>query len=166
MAGFKEELLEVLGSAELVDKVSAIIGSNMIPKDEYKKVNDKYKELSTEHEKIKIASMSEAEKFKLEQEQIAQMKREYGIKLNTIEVERLFAQNGLAEAEYKDFIGNVVSDDKETSIAFANKLVGVLNKQKQTVESKTKEALLNQVKSPETGDAPITTPTHATPKMF
>jgi uncharacterized protein with gpF-like domain len=150
--GLREDLLGLIGDEAKVDEVLKTVGGSMLPKDEYKKAKDEIKVLKDENEKAKLASMNSEELLKHKVEEAENKYREYGIKTNKLEAENAFVKAGLTREVYGDLLETVVSDDAEKTLSLVNKFIGVLSKEKESVESRTKENLLNQTKKPETSD--------------
>ena len=157
MKTLQEMLLEVTGNQELADKVSSALGEYMIPKETYRLLNEKWKAEHTEHETLKQSSMTAEEKHQLETKNLELMKKELGTKLNSIEVEKLFVAGGYAEADYTGLLGNIVSEDKDRSVAFATNLIATMTKQRENAISKNQEDMLNSNKNPTPGNTPTPT---------
>lgn len=155
MKTLQEMLLETTGNQEIADKVSSALGEYMIPKESYRLLNEKWKTEHTEHETLKQSSMTAEEKHQLETKNLEQMKKELGTKLNSIEVEKLFLANGYSEADFGGLLGNIVSEDKDRSVAFATSLIATMTKQRENAVSKKQEDMLNSNKNPTPGNAII-----------
>lgn len=152
MADLMEKLVEVLGSQELADKVSPILGEYMIPKTEHRKALDKNKAFESELEKIKTANMTNEERIVVKEKELNDKIKGFSVKENAIEVERILASGGLSREDYGSLLETIVNEDKDISMKRANDFVGTIKKARDITEKTTKEALLKQTKSPETGD--------------
>lgn len=152
MADLMEKLVEVLGSQELADKVSPVLGEFMIPKAEYKKVNDKYKEVVSERDKERAEKMTVEERIVAKEKELNDKIRGYSLKENQMKVEQILSGSGLSREEFEPLLESLVSDDAEVSSQRATKLVDTFKRQRELVEKTTKEALLKDTKSPEGGN--------------
>lgn len=160
----KAELVGLIGDEEKVDKVLKMVGDNMIPKTDNRKVLDENKSLKEQIEQSKLANMNSEELLKHKIEEAELKYKEYGIKSNKLEAEKEFVKAGLTQDVYGELLDTVVSDDAEKTQLLVKKFIGVLGKEKESVANKTKESLLNQTKTPSNSDN--TTPKQSTIKTF
>ena len=77
---------------------------------------------------------------------------EYSVKLNRLEVEKLFIADGLTEAEYADLIEDIVSEDAEKTMKLAKSLLTVVKGQKSAAEKAVRAELLKKTPKPPAGD--------------
>lgn len=77
---------------------------------------------------------------------------EYSMKLNRLEVEKLFMADGLTEADYADLIEDIVSEDKDKTLKLANGLLAVVKSQKSAAEKSIRAELLKKTPKPPAGD--------------
>ena len=78
---------------------------------------------------------------------------EYSVKLNRLEVEKLFMADGLAEADYADLIEDIVSEDAEKTMKLAKGLLSVVKSQKSAAEKEVRAELLKKTPKPPAGDS-------------
>lgn len=77
---------------------------------------------------------------------------EYTVKLNRLEVEKLFVADGLTEADYADLIDDIVSEDTDKTIKLAKNLLAVVKSQKSAAEKSIRAELLKKTPKPPAGD--------------
>jgi hypothetical protein len=77
---------------------------------------------------------------------------EYSMKLNRLEIEKLFMADGLAEADYADLIEDIVSEDSEKTIKLAKNLLTVIKSQKSAAEKSIRAELLKKTPKPPAGE--------------
>lgn len=152
MSELYDKLFEIIGDEEKTKSVQSSLGEFMLPKSEYAKVRDALKSRDEELEKIKLSSMDSEQKLQHELAKAQALQKDYGIKTNRLEAERLFVEAGLSIESYNDILEKSVSDDREKTLGLVNGFVSILAKEKDAVASKVKEDLVNSTKKPETGD--------------
>lgn len=130
------EVLEITSKMNLVD----------LEKGEYvslKKFQDREKELQTlkadkstlakQLEEIKTEGLSEVEKLKLALQEKDAAIKQVQLDNNKAKVVNMFTAKGLTEAEYADYIDQIVSEDFEKSQKLANGIISTIdNKLKET----------------------------------
>lgn len=138
---FREDLtvaegLEITSKMNLVD----------LEKGEYvslKKFQDREKELQTlkadkttlakQLEEIKTEGLTEVEKLKLALQEKDNAIKQVQLDNNKAKVVNMFTAKGLTEAEYADYIDQIVSEDFEKSQKLANGIISTIdNKLKET----------------------------------
>lgn len=130
------EVLEITSKMNLVD----------LEKGEYvslKKFQDREKELQTlkadkttlskQLEEIKTEGLTEVEKLKLALQEKDNAIKQVQLDNNKAKVVNMFTAKGLTEAEYADYIDQIVSEDFEKSQKLANGIIS-------TIENKLKES--------------------------
>lgn len=152
MADLMSKLKELVGDEELASKIQSSLGEFMIPKTEYAKQRDRAKELESQIEQNKLASMSEQEKLQHELEKAQALQRDYASKVNRVEAESLFVKAGLSAEEYGTLLDKTVTDNKEQTLSVVSGFVDLLTKQKEAVANKTKADLMNSLPTPPNGD--------------
>ena len=73
---------------------------------------------------------------------------EYSVKLNRLEVEKLFMADGLTEADYADLIDDIVSEDADKTIKLAKNLLAVVKGQRSAAEKSIRAELLKKTPKP------------------
>jgi hypothetical protein len=131
-----DEINKALADKDLVDR-------STLPKTVLKETFDKTaSELAELKKKVKIleeSSMTAEEKAKE-----AELKaKEYTVKLNRLEIEKLFVQSGLSDKEYNPILDGIVSDDLEKSKVLASSILTTFKSKITSAEQKVKEELLN-----------------------
>lgn len=130
------EVLEITSKMNLVD----------LEKGDYvslKKFQDREKELQTlkadkstlakQLEEIKTEGLSEVEKLKLALQEKDAAIKQVQLDNNKAKVVNMFTAKGLTEAEYADYIDQIVSEDFEKSQKLANGIISTIdNKLKET----------------------------------
>ena len=154
MADLFETLKELIGDEVKAKEVQSKLGEYMIPKTEYAKLRDKNKEYETQIESQRIASMNEQEKLQHELSKAQAIQKDFLVKSNRLDAERIFVEAGLSKEAYDSILDSTVTDDRERTISTVNTFVNILSKEKELVASKTKEALINQTPKPDSGNTP------------
>lgn len=157
----KEELVKIIENAELsssgdkADAINKLLAEVTIPKDKYNELNEKLKTANTqldtktkEFDDYKMSKMTDEEKEKAKYEDMVSQLHRNKMDLNRLEVEKIFESNGLKEEDYKAILPIVVGDDRDSSIAGANAIVGILVSNAAKVEQTTKQELLKTTPSP------------------
>jgi len=155
--GLNEKLIEVVGDEEKVKLIQKEVGDTFIPKEEYAKVKKQLTDIQADLEKTKLANMDKEQVAQHELEKTKALQTELEIKLNKVEAERSFVNAGFTSDVYADLLDQIVSNDKERTMATVNKFISVLGKEKENTANRTKESLLNQTKQPDKSDADSTT---------
>ena len=166
MSDLFETLKGIVGDEEVASKVQSALGEFMIPKTEYAKVRDLVKTKDSELEQLRVANMNESEKLQHELAKAQALQKDFSIKTNRLEAEKLFVSAGLSLDDYGSILDNSVSDDKDKTLSIVNGIVNVLAKEKESVANRTKEELINKTKKPEQGTNPNGTPPKAIKRTF
>jgi len=157
-----EELAKIMGNAELDDAgkqeaIKAFLNTNYVPakihREEVKNLKGKVQEKETEFNNFKQSKMTEDEK-KAEQERIKEESyQKTNLLLSKMVAETTFAKAGFKEDEYSDLLDSVIQSDYEKTQEFATKICNTMLKQKEAMESKLKQDIINGTpKPPEGGD--------------
>lgn len=152
MSELNEKLLSIIGDEEKTKSVISSLGEFMLPKTEYAKVRDSLKAKESELETLKLSSMDNEQKLQHELSKAQALQKEYGVKTNRLEAERLFVEAGLSIDAYSDILEKSVSDDRDKTIGLVNGFVSLLAKEKDAIANKVKEDLINSTKKPEQGE--------------
>lgn len=155
---FNEEIKKILGNAEIDEEakqtaISKLVGENFVPSKKYSEDNatlkNKVKELEnqvktkdTEISGLKASNLTDAEKL----EKIMK-------EMNKAKAEKILSQAGLGDAEISDMIDDIVSENTEVTENLANKIANTFTKQKEAIEKKVKEDLINNTPKPNGGNA-------------
>ncbi len=112
------------------------------------KVLKQLQEDSEAYKKLQEANLTDAEKIQKALDDAEAAKVEFAKKSSRLEVEKILVGAGLTEEDYKDLIDGLVSEDADASKTRATKFSEVLKKQKEAVEKKTKESLMDGTQTP------------------
>lgn len=88
------------------------------------------------------------EQLKAAQEEAAAMKREYAIKINRMDAEKVLIGAGLAEADYAAFIDTIVTEDAAASVAAATGIAKVIAAQKKATEAAVRKEQQDKMPTP------------------
>lgn len=152
MSDLFEKLVELIGDEDKAKQVQSSLGEFMLPKTEYAKVRDALKNKENELEQIRVANMDSEQKLQHELAKAQALQKDYGIKTNRLEAERIFVEAGLSSDTYSDILEKSVSDDRERTLSLVNGFVGILAKEKENVVNRTKEELVNSTQKPVGGE--------------
>ena len=145
-----EEINAVLANRELVDP-------NTLPKSVEKTVFDKtaseLAKVKKELLELKNNNLTGEDKVNAAIAAAELKEKEFTVKLNRLEVERLFVADGLTEKDYADIIDDIVSEDSDKTMKLAKNLLSVVKTQKTAAEKALRTELLNKTpKTPPTAD--------------
>lgn len=165
----EEELVKILGNTELDDtkKAEAIqkaINALYVPattvaeerKASKEAITNKEKEfadLTAEYDEFKKSKMTEEEKKQEEANKKEQAYNEALRKLSKATAKTVFANAGLKEEDYTDFIEDIVGLDEEKTKELAEKICQTITKQRSDVETRMKESIINGNTPPPAGNA-------------
>ena len=102
------------------------------------------KELS----EAKAAGLTDAEKLKKLQEEAIEAQRNFTLKSNRMDVEKVLIAAGLAEADYAPFIDTIVTESAESSKAAAEGIAKMLSAQKKAVDAAVRKELQDNTPKP------------------
>ncbi len=143
-----EEINAVLANRQFVDPTT-------LPKSVEKSVFDKtaseLAKTKKELAEIKATSMSDDEKVREAIAKAESKEKEFTAKLNRLDVEKLFAAEGLTEADYAELIDGIVSEDAEKTMKLANNVLSMVKSQKTAAEKALKAELLKKTPKPPAG---------------
>ncbi len=143
-----EEINAVLANRQFVDPTT-------LPKSVEKSVFDKtaseLAKTKKELAEIKATSMSDDEKVREAIAKAESKEKEFTAKSNRLDVEKLFAAEGLTEADYAELIDGIVSEDAEKTMKLANNVLSMVKSQKTAAEKALKAELLKKTPKPPAG---------------
>ena len=144
-----EEINTILANKQFVDPTT-------LPKSVEKSVFDKtaseLAKVKKELGELKNNTLTGEEKVNAAIAAADARANEYSVKLNRLDIEKLFVADGLAEADYADFIEDIVSEDGEKSMKLAKSLLTVIKSQKSAAEKALRAELLKKTPKPPNGD--------------
>lgn len=156
-----EKIQEILGNEELdteakVTAIKSLVGEGFIPRSKYNEKVEKGKEaldtLQKEFDAFKQSKMTEEEKKAEEALKKEQQLQEYSKRLSVSTAEKIFAENGLAEDDYKDVLGTIVQGTPEATEAMAKSIASLLKSQQSKLQTEFKETIKNGNPKPESGN--------------
>lgn len=143
-----EELKAAIEKKDLVDSTTL---PKSVSKDIFDKTASELAQIKKERDTLKQQGLTEVEKATLEAEQFKTLLKAREQQLNKLSVEKIFTSNGITEADYKDMLDDVVTDDLDKSVNLATKMMNMLKKQQATIEAKVKADMMKS--TPRTSDA-------------
>lgn len=164
----KEELVKLLSNAELDDnaKVEAIqkmVDTSYVPativanerkanKEAIANKDKAFENLTAEYDNFKKSKMTEEEKKELEAKEKEKAYNEALRKLSKATAKTVFANAGLKEEDYSDFIEDIIGLDEEKTKTLAEKICQTITKQRSDVETKMKNNIINGTTPPPAGN--------------
>jgi hypothetical protein len=149
------KIIEIVGDETKAKEVVSSLGEFMIPKEQYNKKVAELNNLKTEItsksdelEQIKLSSMTEQDRLKHEFEKASNIQKEYSLKTNRLEAEKMFVKAGLPEDSYADIIDSLVNEDSERTQKVVGGVINVLSKERESAIAKTREEVINTTPSP------------------
>ena len=106
----------------------------------------KLQEESAAYQKLQEAGLTDEEKIQKALNDAEVAKAEYAKKSNQLEVEKILVEAGLTKEEYENLLDGLVTEDAEVSKTRATNLATMMSKQKEAIEKKTKEDLMDKTK--------------------
>lgn len=153
----REQIIEQFPDATK-EQINAILNINGadLTREREKTVDSKelkrLHEIESKYKELEDANLTDAEKIAKALEEANNTKSEYARKSSRLEVEKILVAAGLVEEDYKDLIDTLVSEDLEQSKTSANAFATLISKQKEAVEKKTKEAMMDNTTTPDGKD--------------
>ena len=165
----EEELVKILSNTELDDtkkaeEIQKAVNALYVPATtvaEERKANkealankDKaFANLTAEYDEYKQSKMTEEEK---KQEEIRKKDEAYNNALRRLSKStaiNIFANAGIQEEDYQEFIDDIVEIDEEKTKSLAEKICDTIVRQKKEVAEKIKKDIVNGTTPPPTGNA-------------
>lgn len=154
----REEILELFkgkeieGIEDIIGKIVDMNGKEITKKqkaiDDYNEKYKDYDELKTklsDYEKGKMTDQQKLEQaLKEAQETTARNNREY----TKFKVKNVFAENGMVEDDYKDFIESMNFDNEENALKCATGFANLLKTKTEAASKKAKEDSLTEAPTP------------------
>lgn len=110
----------------------------------------KWEEEYAERAKLSAAELAEKE-LQEQMNALNTTKAEIQKKANRLEAKELLANADIPKSHYEKFIGVLVTDDSETTIANVNNFINMFNETKTSIETNVKSQLTN-IPKPQLGD--------------
>lgn len=165
----REELIKILGEDVPSDTIDAILNSNgadieAAKNSQSSKVSALTEQNASLAEQVKEltekqnSNMSEQEKAAKALEDALNASKEANARIAQLAAEKEFADAGIKESEYKDFIGSLTGLDEEKAKAAAKAIASVVTKHAETAAAAAKKEALEGFEPPAGGsDGQITT---------
>lgn len=168
-----EELAKVLSNAELdengkIEAIQKMIGASYVSADILANERKKFKEtlegqqttynnLQTEFTNYKQSKMTDEEKAK---ELATQQQKNYEEALKKVSkysAQSVFANAGLKEEDYSEFLDDIVGLDEEKTRSLAEKICQTITKQTSNKEDEIRKGIINGTTPPPAGNNNRTT---------
>ena len=104
-----------------------------------------------ERKRLERAQMSEADQAAERNKELAEKARQYDIKMNSVDAEKIFVGAGLGQNEYQDLLESFVSEDASKTTAVAHGIVNLLQAQTKAAAKAEREHVLNAQPAPPAG---------------
>jgi len=136
------------------EQISAILNINGTDIEGAKKNNvdpkvlKQLQEESAAYKKLQEAGLTDEEKIQKALKDAQEAKVSFAKQVSKLEVEKILVAAGIAEEDYKDLIGGIVTEDAEASKKQANAISAMLKKQKEATEKTLKEQLMDKTRLP------------------
>jgi len=148
-----EEINKALGAKTFVDSDSL---SKKIDK---KLFDEKASELSKANKRIKEleeAGMTSEEKTQAVIDAANQKAKEFTVKSNRLDIEKLFVKSGLGENEYNPILNGIVSEDLEKSKELATNILATINSKVTATDKAIRAELMKGTPRTPAGEATAT----------
>lgn len=144
-----EEINAVLANREFVDPTTL---PKSVDKSTFDKTASELAKVKKERDELKQNNMTSEEKVNAAIAAADARANEYAVKLNRLEVERLFMADGLVEDDYAAVIDDIVSEDTEKTMKLAKNMLAVVKAQKSAAEKAVRAELLKKTPKPPAGN--------------
>lgn len=141
-----EEIAAALASKNFVDPATLPAS---VSKEQFDKTASEAAKYRKELAELKAAGLSDAEKLKQAQDEANAMKREFAVRLNRMDAEKVLIGAGIAEADYSPFIDAIVTEDANASVAAATAIAKMLTAQKKAVEAAVRKDMQDKMPTPD-----------------
>ena len=162
MADIQTLLGEEYREGMTIDEINAVLANRQfvdpttLPKSVEKSIFDKtaseLSKVKKELGELKNNNLTGEEKVNAAIAAADARANEYSVKLNRLEVEKLFIADGLTEADYAELIEDIVSEDSEKTMKLAKNLLAVVKNQKSAAEKAIRAELLKKTPKPPAGE--------------
>ena len=141
-----EEIAAALAGKNFVDPTTLPAS---VSKEQFDKTASEAAKYRKELAELKAAGLSDAEKLKQAQDEANAMKREFAVRLNRMDAEKVLIGAGIAEADYSPFIDTIVTEHAEASVAAATAIAKMLAAQKKAVEAAVRKDMQDKMPTPD-----------------
>ena len=104
-----------------------------------------------ERKRLERAQMSEAEQAAERDREVAEKARQYDIKMNSVDAEKIFVGAGLGQKDYQELLESFVNEDAAKTTAVAQGIVNLLQAQTKAAAKAEREHVLNAQPAPPAG---------------
>ncbi len=140
-----EEIAAALMNKTFVDP-STLPAS--VSKEQFDKAASEAAEYKRKLAKLEADGMSAEERLKQAQDEALAMKREFAIKSNRMDVEKVLLAAGLAEADYAPFIDTIVTEETAASVAAAEGIAKMIAAQKKATDAAVRKEMQDKMPTP------------------
>lgn len=136
-----------------------MVGKNFVPTTKYnaEKANTKTQQealnaLQAEYDAFKESKMTDDEKVKEQAKKMQEQYQKANLTISKMYAENTFAKAGIKEDDYKEILGNIVTEDPEKTKGLAEIICNAMLKQKSDVEKSFKEKITKGTPTPPAGN--------------
>ena len=104
-----------------------------------------------ERKRLERAQMSDAEQAAERDKELVEKARQYDIKMNSVDAEKIFVGAGLGQKDYQELLESFVNEDAAKTIAVAQGIVNLLQAQTKAAAKAEREHVLNAQPAPPAG---------------
>ncbi len=140
-----EEIAAALANKTFVDPATLPAS---VSKDKFDKIMAEAAESKRKLAKLESDGMTAEEKLKQAQEEALAMKREFSLKLNRMDAEKVLIAAGLTETDYAPFIGAIVTEDAEATAAAASGIAKMLASEKKATDAAVRKEMQDKMPTP------------------
>ena len=104
-----------------------------------------------ERKRLERAQMSDAEQAAERDKELVEKARQYDIKMNSVDAEKIFVGAGLGQKDYQELLESFVNEDAAKTTAVAQGIVNLLQAQTKAAAKAEREHVLNAQPAPPAG---------------
>ena len=104
-----------------------------------------------ERKRLERAQMSDAEQAAERDKELVEKARQYDIKMNSVDAEKIFVGAGLGQKDYQELLESFVNEDAAKTTAVAQGIVNLLQAQTKAAAKAEREHVLNAQPAPPSG---------------
>lgn len=104
-----------------------------------------------ERKRLERAQMSDADQAAERDKELVEKARQYDIKMNSVDAEKIFVGAGLGQKDYQELLESFVNEDAAKTTAVAQGIVNLLQAQTKAAAKAEREQVLNAQPAPPAG---------------
>lgn len=143
-----EDINAALANRRFVDPTSLPAS---VAKETFDKTASELAAAKRELETLKNAGLTAEERAKRAEEDAAAARRQYALKSNRLDVEKILVANGLTEADYAGFIDSIVGEDPAVCVAVASSIAKAIADQRKAADAAARKDKLQNAPKPTDG---------------